>query len=49
MPEEDWLKATALANEAEVSKECLKVHAVFQLQNITVMLQQAVDCKRFSK
>ena len=49
MPEEDWPKAIAVANEAEVSKECRKVQAVFQLQNIAVMLQQAIDCKRFLK
>ena len=49
MPEEDWPEAIAVANEAEVSKECRKVQAVFQLQNIAVMLQQTIDCKRFSK
>ena len=49
MPEEDWPEAIAVADEAEVSKECRKVQAVFQLQNIAVMLQQAIDCKRFSK
>ena len=49
MPEEDWPKAIAVADEADVSKECRKVQAVFQLQNIAVMLQQAIDCKRFSK
>ena len=26
-PEEVWLKVIAVADEAEVSKECLKVHA----------------------
>ena len=45
MPEEDWPKAVAVANEAEVSKECRKVQAVYQLQNIAVMLQQAIDRK----
>ena len=49
MPEEDWPKTLAVADEAEVSKGCRKVQAVVQLQNIAVMLQQAVDCKRFSK
>ena len=49
MPEEDWPEAIAVADETEVSKECRKVQAVFQLQNIAVMLQQAIDCKRFSK
>ena len=29
MPEEDWPKAIAVDNEAEVSKECCKVQAVF--------------------
>ena len=48
-PEEDWPKAIAVADEAEVSKECRKVQAVLQLQNIAVMLQQAIDGKRFSK
>ena len=46
MPEEDWPKAIAVADKAEVKKECRKVQAVFQLQNIAAdMLQQAVDCK----
>ena len=45
IPEE----AIAVAKEAEVNKECRKVQAVFQLQNIVVMLQQVIDCKRFSK
>ena len=49
MPEKDWPEAIAVADEAEVNKECRKVQAVFQLQNIAVMLQQAIDCKRFSK
>ena len=49
MPEEDWPEAIAVTDKAEVSKECRKVQAVFQLQNIAVMLQQAIDCKRFSK
>ena len=49
MPEKDWPEAIAVAYEAAVSKECPKVQAVFQLQNIAVMLQQAIDCKRFSK
>ena len=49
MPEEDWPEAIAVADEAEVCKECRKVQAVFQLQNNAVMLQQAIDCKRFSK
>ena len=35
MPKEDWPKAMAVADEAEVSKECRKVQAVFQLQNAT--------------
>ena len=48
MPEEDWPKAIAVANEDEVSKECHKVQAVFQLHNIAVFLQQAIDCKTFS-
>ena len=48
MPEEDWPKAIAVADKAEVSRECRKVQAVFQLQNIAVMLQD-IDCKRFSK
>ena len=47
--QEDWPKAIAVANKAEVSKECCKVQAVFQLQNIAVMLQQAIDCKIFSE
>ena len=49
MPEEDWPKAIAVDDEAEVSKECHKVQAGFQIQSIAVMLQQAIDCKRFSK
>ena len=49
LPEENWPEAIAVADEAEVSKECRKVQAVFQLQNIAVMLQQAINCKRFSK
>ena len=49
IPEEDWSKATEAVDEAEVNKECCKVQAVFQSQNIEVMLQQAVDCKRLSK
>ena len=42
MPQKHW-------PTAEVSKECSKVQAVSQLQNIAVMLQQPIDCKRFSK
>ena len=49
MLEEDRPKAIAVADEAKVRKECHKVKAIFQLQNITVMLQHAIDCKRFSK
>ena len=49
MPEEGWLKVIVVANEAKHRKECRKVQALFQVQNMLVMLHQAIDCKRFSK